>query len=212
MYIHIYTCGQCGKIFCRPDNLSRHCTGHKQLPPPPLPQQRQQQTAARPAPPPKFTIRHQYSSMGGGVEGYTINRQETQHLDQLSIALYLFQSTMKTFHTKHNAYKFQIAITIVCLKAVDPSVVTHPQVTLTSKMIAVYVADTAPPLDGVNRQLLNFTGIRIELIGVCILQLPIVQIDIMAARFFTRWCIHSRQGEQLLMLLAQVTTVSSWPY
>ena len=90
------------------------------------------------------------------MERYNINMQETQHLDHLSTALHLLQSTMKTFHTKHNAYKFQIAITIVCHKAVDPSVVTQPPVTLTSEMIAVYAADTAPPLDDVNRQLLNF--------------------------------------------------------
>ena len=56
---------------------------------------------------------------------------------------------MKTFQVKHHAYKFQVAITIVCHKAVDPSVVTHPSVTPTSEMIGVYVADTAPPLDDV---------------------------------------------------------------
>ena len=122
--------------------------------------------------------------MGGAVERYNINIQETQHLDHLSTALHLLQSTMKTFHTKHNAYKFQIAITIVCHKAVDPSVVTQPPVTLTSEMIAVYAADTAPPLDDVNQQLL--TGIQIERIVVGILQLPIVTVGIMAARAFTR--------------------------
>ena len=38
----------------------------------------------------------------------------------------------------------------------DPSVVTQPPVTLTSEMIAVYTTDAAPPIDDVNRQLLNF--------------------------------------------------------
>ena len=61
----------------------------------------------------------------------------------------------KTFQDKHHAYKFQVAITIVCHKAVDPSVFTQPPVTLTSEMTAVYAADAAPPLDDVNRQLLN---------------------------------------------------------
>ena len=36
-----------------------------------------------------------------------------------------------------------------------PELVTQPPVTLTTEMIAVY-ADAAPPLDDVNRQLLNF--------------------------------------------------------
>ena len=65
-----------------------------------------------------------------------------------------FIPSMKTFHTKHHAYKFQVAITIVSHKAMDQSVVTQPPVT--SEIIAVCVADTAPPLDDVNRQLLNF--------------------------------------------------------
>ena len=105
------TCGQCGNIFSRPDNLSkhlRHCTGHKQIPPPP-----QQQTTA--PPPPKFTICHQYSSMGGAVERYNINMQGTQHLAHMSTSLHHHHlPTMRQFHTKHHAYKSQVAITIVC--------------------------------------------------------------------------------------------------
>ena len=122
------TCGQCGKMFIRQDNLVkhlRHCTGHR--PPPPPPQQQQKQHATEP--PPKFTINHQYTSIGGAVERYNINMQETHHLDHLSTALHLLLPLMKTFRTKHHAYKLQVAITIVCHKAVDPSVVTQPPVT-----------------------------------------------------------------------------------
>ena len=61
----------------------------------------------------------------------------TQHLDHLSTALHLLPPLMKTFQVKHRAYKFQVAITIVYQKAVDPSVVTQPPVTRTSEMIAV---------------------------------------------------------------------------
>ena len=67
---------------------------------------------------------------------------------------------MKTFEVKHRAYKFQVAIMIVCHKAVDPSVVTQPPVTLTSEMIAVYAADATPPATEFHR------GPRIERIGV----------------------------------------------
>ena len=58
------------------------------------------------------------------------------------------------FQRKHQPYKSQIVITIVCHKGVDPSVVTQPPVALTSEMIAMK-ADTTHPLDDVNRQLLN---------------------------------------------------------
>ena len=59
------------------------------------------------------------------------------------------------FQQKHSAYKFQIAVDVVFHKAVDPAVVTQPPVTLTSEMVAVYV-DAPPPLNDVDRQLLNF--------------------------------------------------------
>ena len=147
------TCGQCGKIFGRSDNLAkhlRHCTGHR---PPQLPQQQQQHASTQP--PPELSVHHQYTSTGGAVEHYSINMQEAQNLDHLSTALHLILP-MTQFHTEHHAYKFQIAITIVCHKAVDPRVVRQPPVTLTSEMIAVYAADTAPPIDDVNRRVLNF--------------------------------------------------------
>ena len=67
----------------------------------------------------------------------------------------------------------------MCHKAVDPSVVTQPPVTLTSEMIAVYAADAAPPLDDVNRQLLNFIEV-FELNGISHfqdLQLTMWQLD-----------------------------------
>ena len=92
--------------------------------------------------------------MGRAVERYNINIQETQLIDHLSIALHLLPS-MKTFHIKNHANKFQLPSRL-CHKAVDPNVVTQPPVILTSEMIAVYAADTAPPLDNVNRPLLNF--------------------------------------------------------
>ena len=105
------TCCQCGKIISRADNLAkhlRHCTGHRP-PPPQLPQQQQQQHASAQQPS-KLSIHHQYTSM----QRYNINMQETQHLDHRSTALHLLIWTITQFHTKHHAYKFQVAITIVC--------------------------------------------------------------------------------------------------
>ena len=51
--------------------------------------------------------------------------------------------------------KFQVAASIVFHAAIDPAVVTYPPVVLTSEMVPVY-ANASPPLDDVNRQLLNF--------------------------------------------------------
>ena len=68
---------------------------------------------------------------------------------------------------------------IVRHKAVDPSVVTQPPVTLIS---AVYAADAAPPPPATKFH----RGIRIERIGVGILPLPRPPVYLMAARPFTR--------------------------
>ena len=62
---------------------------------------------------------------------------------------------MTMFHQEHRAYKFQIAISVVFHKAVDPAVITQPPVALASEMVAVY-ADAVSSFDDVDRQLLNF--------------------------------------------------------
>ena len=156
----VSTCDRCGKVFDRKDNIRnhlQHCTDHR---PPQLPQQPQQHTTAPPA---TFTISHHYTSMGGAVKRFNIDMQETQHLDHLSPALHLLLPSMKTFQIKHHAYKFQVAITIVCHKAVDPSAVTQPPVTLTSDCCVCRCCTTTR-----RRQLAATkfrTGIRIERTG-----------------------------------------------
>ena len=72
----------------------------------------------------------------------------------LEKAIAVFKPVMMDFQQKHSAYKIQIAVDVVFHKAVDPAVVTQPPVILTSEMVAVYT--DVPPLDDVNRQLLNF--------------------------------------------------------
>ena len=151
---HTSTCDQCGKTFNRKDNLvkhEQHCTGHRSQQ---QQQQQQQQRRTAPPPPPTFTISHRYTSMGGAVKRFNIDMQEKQYIDHLSPTLQLLLPTMRTFQTKHHAQQFQVAITIVFHKAMGPCV-TQPPVTQTAEMIVVY-ADATPPLDDVNRQLLNF--------------------------------------------------------
>ena len=83
-------------------------------------------------------------SLEGNVQQFTVNIKEAKSLSTLE----------KDFQQKHSAYKFQIAVSIVFHKAVNSAVVTQPPVMLTSEMVAVYA--NAPPLNGVNQQLLNF--------------------------------------------------------
>ena len=70
-------------------------------------------------------------------------------------AVAVFKPAMTKFHQDHHAYKFQIAVDVVFHKAVDPTVITQPPETLTSEIVTVY-PDDAPPLEDVNRQLMNF--------------------------------------------------------
>ena len=79
----------------------------------------------------------------------------------------------------------------LCHKAVDPSVVRQPPLTLNSEMIAVYAADTTPPVYDVNRQLLNSREV-FELNGSNFqsLQLTLWQLDHLRDRAFIplpRW-------------------------
>ena len=73
-------------------------------------------------------------------------------------AITSFRPSMSTYHRDHCAYKFQMAVYVIFHKAVDPTVGTQPPVTLTSEMFVVYAGD-APPLEDINRQLLNLVDI-----------------------------------------------------
>ena len=81
--------------------------------------------------------------------------KEAKHLSALKKAIAVFMPVMTKFHQEHRAYKFQIVFRAFFHKAVDPAAITQPPVALTSEMVALY-ANAAPPLDDVNRQLLNF--------------------------------------------------------
>ena len=81
--------------------------------------------------------------------------KEAKRLSTLKKDIDVFKPAMVKFHQEHRAYKLQVAVSIVFHKAVDPTVVTHPPVVLTSEMVAVYTDDT-PPLVDVNRHPLNF--------------------------------------------------------
>ena len=81
--------------------------------------------------------------------------KDAKRLPTLKNAVYVLEPAMVKFHRDHQAYKFQVNVSVVFHKAVDPDVVMHQPVVLTPEMVATY-ADAAPPLDDVNRQLLNF--------------------------------------------------------
>ena len=110
------------------------------------------------AAPPKFAVQRERMALGGASEMYAVDMQEADHLTALQGAVRSFQPSMSTYHRDHWPYKFQMAVDAIFHKAVDPTVVTQPPVTLTSEMVAVYAGD-APPLEDINRQLLNLVEI-----------------------------------------------------
>ena len=61
---------------------------------------------------------------------------------------------MVKFQQEHRACKFQVAVSNLLHEAVDPTVVTHPSVVLTSEMVAVYT--DSPPLVDVESSAIEF--------------------------------------------------------
>ena len=129
----LFSCDQCGRSFNRADNLQTLFQLLKKT----------------------FKLQKTREALEGSVQQFTVNLKEAKSLSTLEKAIAVFEPVMMDFQQKHKAYKFQIAVSIVFHKVVDPAVVTQPPVTLTSEMVDVY-ADAAPPLNDVNRQLLNF--------------------------------------------------------
>ena len=110
------------------------------------------------AAPPEFAVQRKRRALDGASEMYAVGMQEADHLTALQGAVTSFQPSISTYHRNHCAYKFQMAVDVIFHKAVDPTVVTQPPVTLTSEMVAVYAGD-APPLEDMNRQMLNLVKI-----------------------------------------------------
>ena len=146
-----FNCDQCGKSYSRSGNLEMHkrtCTG---LIVAPAPKRRRTASAV-----PEFTVRRKRMALGGTSGMYDVDRKESDNLIALQGAVTSSQPSMLTYQRDHSAYKFQMAVDDFFDKAVDPTVITQPAVTLTSEMVAVF---GAPPLEDINRQLLNLVEI-----------------------------------------------------
>ena len=136
----------------------------------------------------QFKLQKSREALEGNVQQFTVNMKEAKSLSTLEMAIAVFKPVMMDFQQKHSAYKLQIAVSIVFHNAVDPAVVTRPPVTLTSEMVAVY-AD-APPLNDVNRQLLNFIEVYEQngsgwgFSNFVSLQLPLWHLDPLRANAF----------------------------
>ena len=151
----VFDYDQCGKSFARSGNLEKHkrtCTGDAVVAvavPVATPAAKKRRIGT------EFKLQKTHKSLGGAVEQFTVNMEDARHLSTLKEAIAVFTPVMTKYQQAHHAYKFQIAVLVVFHKAIDPAVVTQQPVTLTAEMVAVY-SNASPPLEDVNRQLLNF--------------------------------------------------------
>ena len=147
----VFNCVQCGKSYSRSGNLEMHkrtCIGPIVAP---APKRRRTASAV-----PEFTVPRKKRTLGGTSEMYEVDMKQSDNLSALQAAVTSFHPSMSTYQRDHSAYKFQMAVDVNFHKAVDPTVITQPAVTLTSEMVAVY---GAPPLEDINRQLSNLVEI-----------------------------------------------------
>ena len=101
-----------------------------------------------------FTVRRRRRAFGGVAEVHSVDMQEQDQLAALGDAVLSLEPTMTAYHRRHQAYKFQVAVGVMFHKAVDPTVVTQPPVTLRTTMAAVY-PDGSPQLAGTSAHLLE---------------------------------------------------------
>ena len=135
----VFSCDQCDRSFARSNNLEKHkctCTGARGAVPVAAPAAKKRCTGHGVAP--EYKLQKTRKSLGGAVEQFTMNMKEVKYLSTLKKTIAVVAPVMTRFHQEQRAYKFQIAVSVVFHKAVDPAVITQP------------------PLDDVNRQLLNF--------------------------------------------------------
>ena len=147
-----FNCDQCGRSYSRSGNLEMHkrtCTGHIVAPAP-----KRRRTASAVS---EFTVRRKKRAFGGTSEMYEVDMKDSDYLTALQAAVTSYQPSMSTYQRDHSAYKFQMVVDVIFHKAVAPTVITQPAVTLTSEMVAFY---GDPPLEDINPQLLNLVEIH----------------------------------------------------
>ena len=89
------------------------------------------------------------------MEVHSVDMNEANQLVALKDAMVAPGPTMAAYQRRHHAYKFQVALNVVFHKAVDPTILTDPPVTLRTTMAAVY-PNELPQLVETSRHLLEF--------------------------------------------------------
>ena len=132
-----FNCTMCGKGWMRLGNLEMHmrtCTAGASS------SAVASTSRSTPAKEGVYTVRQHRKVFRGALETHTVDMGEARQLAALETVITAFLPAMDTYKQRH-AYKFQIVLSVVFHKAVDPAVVTQPPVVFRSTMAAIYVAD-----------------------------------------------------------------------
>ena len=84
-----------------------------------------------------FVVQRKRKALGGAVEVHSVNMDAANQLVALEDAVLALAPTMTAYQQRHRAYKYQIALNVVFHKAVDPTILTDPPITLRTTMVAV---------------------------------------------------------------------------
>ena len=89
----------------------------------------------------RFTVQRGRRTLGGAVETHTVDMVGARQLAVLEDAVLAFEPAMAEYRHRHHAYKYQVVLDVMFHKAVDPTVITQPPVTLRTTMAAVYAGE-----------------------------------------------------------------------
>ena len=92
-----------------------------------------------------LTVLRRRIAFGGAAEVHSVDMRDRDQLAALGDAVLSLEPTMTAYRRRHQATKFQVAVYVMFRKAVDPTVVTQPPVTLRTTMAAVF-PDGSPQL------------------------------------------------------------------
>ena len=77
-----------------------------------------------------FVVQRKRKALGGAVEVHSVDMNAANQLVALEEAVVALEPTTAAYQQRHHAYKYQIAVNVIFHKAVDPTILTDPPVTL----------------------------------------------------------------------------------